>query len=118
MLVEEIQKKVCDKEWSESIPDCPKPLEKVINDCRAFDPFVRPSAGGESVTVITPLSCQNPDPKVFIVPGTTYSTCKIITLFFLLYSAGGQTAGRGGRVGKAINLVTSIQHFGEKEPLL
>ncbi|KAG7219222.1 hypothetical protein INR49_019244 [Caranx melampygus] len=39
------KKQVCDTERNESIPDCPKLLEQLINDCRAVDPFHRPSAG-------------------------------------------------------------------------
>lgn len=44
----EIHQKVYEEKFQEPLPeDCPKPLEELINACRAFDSFQRPSAGGE-----------------------------------------------------------------------
>lgn len=47
MSVEEIQNQVCVERPKVSIPDCPERLEQLINDCRVFDAFLRPSAGGK-----------------------------------------------------------------------
>lgn len=48
---EEIFQKVYNKEQQtvkEPLPDdCPKELEQLINDCRAYSDFERPSAGGK-----------------------------------------------------------------------
>lgn len=47
----EILQKVCNEEQctvKEPLPDdCPKELEQLINDCRAYSDFERPSAGGK-----------------------------------------------------------------------
>ncbi|NXL95836.1 MLKL protein, partial [Alectura lathami] len=43
--LQEIKDKICDRQYREPVgEDCPEELEKVINRCRAFDPFQRPSA--------------------------------------------------------------------------
>ncbi|KAM9376252.1 mixed lineage kinase domain-like protein [Pholidichthys leucotaenia] len=42
----EIHQKVCINKHKEDLPeDCPKALGELIDDCRAYDPFHRPSAG-------------------------------------------------------------------------
>lgn len=46
--LQEIRDKICDHQYQEPVgEDCPEELEKVINQCRAFDPFQRPSAERE-----------------------------------------------------------------------
>ncbi|XP_041795371.1 mixed lineage kinase domain-like protein [Chelmon rostratus] len=43
---QEIYQKVCKEKFQEPLPDdCPEPLEHLINTCRAYDSFQRPSAG-------------------------------------------------------------------------
>ncbi|GLD54423.1 mixed lineage kinase domain-like protein [Lates japonicus] len=43
---EEIYKKVYEERYQEPLPDdCPEPLGHLINTCRAYDSFQRPSAG-------------------------------------------------------------------------
>ena len=43
--LQEIRDKICEHRYQEPVgEDCPEELEKVINQCRAFDPFQRPSA--------------------------------------------------------------------------
>uniref|UniRef100_A0A671U353 Mixed lineage kinase domain like pseudokinase n=1 Tax=Sparus aurata TaxID=8175 RepID=A0A671U353_SPAAU len=42
----DIQQKVCEEKFQEPLPeDCPKPLGDLINACRAYESFQRPSAG-------------------------------------------------------------------------
>ncbi|OXB54291.1 hypothetical protein ASZ78_002918 [Callipepla squamata] len=46
--LQEIRDKICDHRYQDPVgEDCPEELEKVINQCRAFDPFQRPSAERE-----------------------------------------------------------------------
>ncbi|XP_076588200.1 mixed lineage kinase domain-like protein [Chaetodon auriga] len=43
---QDIYQKVCNEKFQEPLPDdCPEPLEHLINACRAYDSFQRPSAG-------------------------------------------------------------------------
>ncbi|XP_044211856.1 mixed lineage kinase domain-like protein [Thunnus albacares] len=43
---EEISQKVCNEKYQEPLPDdCPEPLGCLINACRTYDSFQRPSAG-------------------------------------------------------------------------
>lgn len=43
--LQEIRDKICEHRYQKPVgEDCPEELEKVINQCRAFDPFQRPSA--------------------------------------------------------------------------
>ncbi|XP_051237873.1 mixed lineage kinase domain-like protein [Dicentrarchus labrax] len=42
---QDIYQKVFQEKYKEPIPDCPEPLEELINACRAYDTFQRPSAG-------------------------------------------------------------------------
>lgn len=45
----EIYQKVYKEKFQEPLPDdCPEALKKLINVCRAYDSFQRPSAGGKS----------------------------------------------------------------------
>ncbi|CAM4735230.1 unnamed protein product [Leuciscus chuanchicus] len=45
----QIYQKVCVEKVMEPLPtDCPKQLKELINACRLFEPFQRPTAGGES----------------------------------------------------------------------
>lgn len=49
----EIYQKVCKEKFKEMLPeDCPESLGDLINACRAYDNFQRPSAGGKSETVV------------------------------------------------------------------
>ncbi|XP_033982768.1 mixed lineage kinase domain-like protein [Trematomus bernacchii] len=41
----EVHQKVFGDKYQERLDDCPKELELLINACRAYDPFQRPSAG-------------------------------------------------------------------------
>ncbi|XP_008300991.1 mixed lineage kinase domain-like protein [Stegastes partitus] len=42
----DIYQKVCKERYQEPLPDdCPEPLRQLIEDCRAYDSFQRPSAG-------------------------------------------------------------------------
>ncbi|XP_070687535.1 mixed lineage kinase domain-like protein [Pempheris klunzingeri] len=42
----EIYEKVCEERFQEPLPaDCPEPLQQLIDACRAYDSFLRPSAG-------------------------------------------------------------------------
>ncbi|XP_033982799.1 mixed lineage kinase domain-like protein [Trematomus bernacchii] len=41
----EVEQKVFVDKYQERLDDCPKELELLINACRAYDPFQRPSAG-------------------------------------------------------------------------
>ncbi|XP_068169653.1 mixed lineage kinase domain-like protein [Antennarius striatus] len=42
----DIYQKVCKEKFQEPLPDdCPQPLARLINACRAYDSFQRPSAG-------------------------------------------------------------------------
>lgn len=44
---QDILKKVCKDKVQEPLPaDCPESLRELINACRAYDSFQRPSAGG------------------------------------------------------------------------
>lgn len=44
----QISDQVCKEKYQEPLPDdCPKPLGELINACRAYDSFARPSAGGK-----------------------------------------------------------------------
>lgn len=55
---QEIYQKVCKEKFQEPLPDdCPEPLEHLINTCRAYDSFQRPSAGGklQSLYALLPL---------------------------------------------------------------
>lgn len=43
---EDIYQKVCEEKYQEPLPDdCPKELGQLINECRAYSGFQRPSAG-------------------------------------------------------------------------
>lgn len=45
---EEISQKVCKEQYIEPLPeDCPEALGELINACRAYEDFHRPSAGGK-----------------------------------------------------------------------
>lgn len=45
----EIYQKVYKEKFQEPLPDnCPEALKKLIDVCRAYDSFQRPSAGGKS----------------------------------------------------------------------
>ena len=47
---QEICKRVCEDKLGEPLPeDCPKQLRELINACRSYDSFHRPTAGGNSV---------------------------------------------------------------------
>uniref|UniRef100_A0A671K6F5 Protein kinase domain-containing protein n=1 Tax=Sinocyclocheilus anshuiensis TaxID=1608454 RepID=A0A671K6F5_9TELE len=47
----QIYQKVCVEKVMEPLPaDCPKQLKEFINACRSFEPFLRPTAGGETLT--------------------------------------------------------------------
>ncbi|KAK5866814.1 hypothetical protein PBY51_011358 [Eleginops maclovinus] len=45
LTVEEVYQKVFKEKYMEPLDDCPKELEHLINACRAYIPFQRPSAG-------------------------------------------------------------------------
>lgn len=47
----QIFQKVCVEKVMEPLPtDCPKKLKELINACRSFEPFLRPTAGGKALT--------------------------------------------------------------------
>ncbi|XP_047451262.1 mixed lineage kinase domain-like protein isoform X2 [Mugil cephalus] len=53
---EQIYQRVCQEKYQEPLPDdCPKALGDLINACRAYDSFERPSAGGKLQS--RPSSC-------------------------------------------------------------
>ncbi|XP_010766222.1 mixed lineage kinase domain-like protein, partial [Notothenia coriiceps] len=45
LTVKEVHQKVFVEKYQEPLDDCPKELELLIDACRAYDPFQRPSAG-------------------------------------------------------------------------
>ncbi|XP_033982769.1 mixed lineage kinase domain-like protein [Trematomus bernacchii] len=45
LTVKEVHQKVFVDKYQERLDDCPKELELLINACRAYNPFQRPSAG-------------------------------------------------------------------------
>ncbi|KAF3855373.1 hypothetical protein F7725_023428 [Dissostichus mawsoni] len=45
LTIKEVHQKVFVEKYQERLDDCPKELELLINACRAFDAFQRPSAG-------------------------------------------------------------------------
>uniref|UniRef100_A0A3Q3JXL2 Tyrosine-protein kinase catalytic domain-containing protein n=1 Tax=Monopterus albus TaxID=43700 RepID=A0A3Q3JXL2_MONAL len=52
---DDIYQKVYKEKFQEPLPeDCPRPLGEMINDCRAFDSFLRPCAGGKSQSLLSP----------------------------------------------------------------
>lgn len=110
---------VCKEKFQEPLPDdCPEPLGHLISACRAYDGFQRPSAGGKLAAGVT--SCA--DLKLFMesagvcgnesnLTGNTGRKASEINnsnavVIFLFYSAGGQTAQRGGTDGGAIKLLS------------
>lgn len=56
----EIFQKVCNEEQrtvTEPLPDnCPKELEQLINSCRAYSDFERPSSGGKNIITSNTLA--------------------------------------------------------------
>uniref|UniRef100_A0A3Q4I5T1 Mixed lineage kinase domain like pseudokinase n=1 Tax=Neolamprologus brichardi TaxID=32507 RepID=A0A3Q4I5T1_NEOBR len=75
----EIYKKVFEEKCKEPLPDdCPAELRQLINECRDFDSFQRPSAGGDnnnndSISVFSYLS---------VTVGVQFT--KFLTIFCLL----------------------------------
>ena len=46
--VEDIYQKVCVDKMNERLPgDCPEDLRELIDACRSYDSFLRPTAGGK-----------------------------------------------------------------------
>uniref|UniRef100_A0A8C9FIM9 Mixed lineage kinase domain like pseudokinase n=1 Tax=Pavo cristatus TaxID=9049 RepID=A0A8C9FIM9_PAVCR len=58
---EEIRDKICDHQYQDPVgEDCPEELKKVINQCRAFNPFQRPSAERECPGHVPHASLSQP----------------------------------------------------------
>uniref|UniRef100_A0A672TI77 Mixed lineage kinase domain like pseudokinase n=1 Tax=Strigops habroptila TaxID=2489341 RepID=A0A672TI77_STRHB len=55
---QEIIEKICNCQYQEPVgDDCPKDLQKVINQCRAFDPSQRPSRAPRPASPLTETAC-------------------------------------------------------------
>lgn len=47
----QIYQKVCVEKVMEPLPtNCPKQLKELIDACRSFEPFMRPTAGGKTLS--------------------------------------------------------------------
>uniref|UniRef100_A0A673X6Q0 Mixed lineage kinase domain like pseudokinase n=1 Tax=Salmo trutta TaxID=8032 RepID=A0A673X6Q0_SALTR len=52
----DVYQRVCKEKYTEPLPkDCPKQLGELINDCRSYDSFYRPTAGGNLRNVVEQL---------------------------------------------------------------
>lgn len=68
---EKIYQKVYEEKYQEPLPDdCPAELGQLINECRAYDGFQRPSAGGEFSYSVTEYMCL---PFLFIITVLIFS---------------------------------------------